>query len=123
MSDSESQSRGVAPLSVEADLSVVIDGGEAKIESTGQRLVVRFPTLTDAMRAFRSRRPAAGTELSTLLTVTDLSVEIRARDRIVAVAGVDARPGLLSRLLDLESIEVRLDGVAGAVVAEAVSLV
>ncbi len=114
---------GVAPLSVESDLSLAINGGEADVESTGRRLIVSFHSVPDAMRALRGRPANAEDELSALLAVTDLTVEVRARDRIVAVAGANARPGILSDLLDISPVELRLGGVLGAVGAEAKSLV
>lgn len=123
MSSSDSRPAGVAPLSVETDLSLAIDGGEADVESTGRRLIVSFHSVPDAVRALRGRPADAEDELSALLAVTDLTVEIRARDRILAVAGPDTRPGVLSNLIDVSPVELRLGGAVGAVVAEAKALV
>lgn len=114
---------GVAPLSVETDLSLAINGGEADVESTGRRLIVSFHSVPDAVRALRDRPTDTADELSALLAVTDLTVEVRAHNRILAVAGPDARPGVLSNLLDVSPVEVRLGGALGAVVAEAKALV
>lgn len=118
MTEPDSEPSGVAPLAVEADLSLAIDGGEARVESTGQRLLVRFASVPDAMRALRGR-PTDGEGLAALLTATDLTVEVRVRDRTVAIAGADARPGRLSVLLGASPIEVRTGGLLGAVWAEA----
>jgi hypothetical protein len=109
----------VAPLSVEADLAVSIDGGEATVESAGRRVVVRFESVPDAMRALRGRPRDAEGELVTLLDATDLAVEVRIHDRIVAVAGPEARPGALARLLGVAPIEVRAGGLLGALGVEA----
>lgn len=122
MSDTGFAFEDLASLSVESDLSLAIDGGEASVESTGRRLLVSFPSVPDAMRVLRGRPPGADW-LPALLTATDLTVEVRVRDRIVAVAGADARPGPLSRLFGISPLEVRLCGVVGAVGVEATHLV
>jgi hypothetical protein len=118
VSDRESATP-VAPLSVEADLALSIDGGEATVESAGRRLVVRFESVPDAMRAFRGRPGGPEDGLPELLRATDLTAEVRVRDRIVAVVGPDARPGTLSRLLGVAPVEVRAGGLLGAVGVEA----
>jgi hypothetical protein len=123
VSDPEHVPRGVAPLSVETDLSLAIGGGRADVESTGQRLLVRFHSIPDAVRAFRGRPADAGDALPALLTATDLTVEVRVRDRTVLVAGAGARAGPLSRLLGIDPAEVRIGGVVGALGAEARRLV
>lgn len=111
-----------APLSVETDLTITVDGVEAAVDSTGERLLVRFRSLSDAFRALRKRPSGGEKPLGALLTATDLTAEIRVRDRIVAVAGADARPGVVSRSLGFDPIEVRIDGMLGAVGAEAAAL-
>jgi hypothetical protein len=108
-----------APLSVATDLTVRINGAEATVESTGERLLVQFRSLPDALRATRRRPDGIGTTLTALGRTTDLTVEARVRDRVVAVAGADARPGVVSRLLEVDPVELRLGGVVGAVGAEA----
>ena len=109
----------VVPLSVEADLTATVDGVEAEIKSTGERLLVQFQSLSDAFQAARSRPEGGEGPLVSLLTATGLTVEIRIRDRIVAVAGADAHPRLVSRLLGIDPIQVRIGGAVGAVGAEA----
>jgi hypothetical protein len=121
VSDAESATGTLAPLSVESDLSVAINGGQAEVESTGRRLLVRFRSLPDAMRAARGKPSDAGS-LQALLVATDLTVEVRARDHTVAVAGADARPGAVSRLLGVAPVEVRISGALGALGAEAAAL-
>lgn len=108
-----------APLSVATDLTLGINGAEATVESTGERLLLQFRSLPDALRATRGQPAGVATTLTEVLQTTDLTVEARVRDRIVAVAGADARPGVVSRLLEVDPVEVRVGGVLGAVGAEA----
>jgi len=112
-----------APLSVATDLTVRVNGAEATVESTGERLLLQFRSLPDALRAVRGQPAGGATSLTALLHTTDLTVEARVRDRIVAVAGADARPGLVSRMLEVDPVEVRVGGVLGAVGAEAAAAV
>jgi len=105
-----------APLSVVTeDLTLSVDGVDLDVRSTGDRLFVEVATVRDAVRVARrlpndgdARGPAA------LLTATDLTAEVRVRGRTVAVVGGDARPGLLSRKLDVAPAEVRLAGALAA---------
>jgi hypothetical protein len=108
----------VAPLSVATDLTVTIDGAAARIESTGERLLVGFGSIPEAFRGLRGLPAGAEDSVAAVLTTTDLTVEVRVRDRTVAVGGADARPGALSRSLGVAPFEVRLGGVLGAVGAE-----
>jgi len=107
-----------APLSVEADLVIRINGATAELESTGERLLVQFESVPDTLRAVQSQPRELVSSLTAVLQTTDLTVEIRARNRIVAVAGANARPGLVSRFIGVDPIEVRLSGTVGAVSAE-----
>ena len=107
-----------APLSIATDLTLTVDGVELTVESTGERLFAEVSSLADAVRVVRSLGgvPDGGADqLSTLLTTTDLTLEIRVRDRTVAVVGTGARPGSLSRGLGVDPVEVRLGGVFGVV--------
>lgn len=110
------------PLTVETDLTLTVDGVEVAVESTGERLLVSFASVPDAVRVAR-HSPEPSTQLDRLLGMTDLTVEIRVRGRIVAVTGADARPGVLSQLLEVPSVEFRLGGSVGAVGAEAIAVV
>jgi hypothetical protein len=103
-----------APLSVAADLTLSMNGAEATVRSTGERLFVEFPSLSAALRALRGL-PDRENELAALLRTTDLTVEVRVRDRTVAVVGAGARPGVLSRRLGVDPVEARVGGVLGAV--------
>lgn len=109
---------GVTALTVEADLTVSINGAEVVVTSTGQRILVQFDSLPDAVRAFRDRPVGWQRFLTGLDSPGDITVEFRIQDRIVAVAGTESQPGLVSRLADLGHLEVRISGLLGAVYAE-----
>lgn len=119
MSDVPEDAAPVA-LTVETDLTLTVDGVDIDIESTGERLLVSFASVPDAVRVAR-RSPEPTTQLDRLLAMTDLTVEVRVRGRIVAVTGADARPGVLSQLLEVPSVEFRLGGSIDAVGAEVIA--
>jgi hypothetical protein len=106
-----------APLSVATDLTLTIDGTDARVTSTGERVFVEFASVADAVRAFRASgaSEARTNRLATLLRTTDLTVEVRVHGRTVAVVGTDARPGVVSQRLGVAPAEVRLGGGLGAV--------
>jgi hypothetical protein len=105
----------LAPLSVETDLSLTVNGAEAAVRSTGERLFVEFESASDAFQALRGLPDggAGADQLTALLRTTDLTAEVRVRDRTIAVLGSDARAGPLSRRLGVAPAEVRLGGVLG----------
>jgi hypothetical protein len=111
VSDTESPR---APLSITTDLTLAVNGVEANVDSTGERAFVRFRTLSDALRAARGQSGGLPTVVDELLSTTDLTVEVRARDRTLAVFGAGARPGVVSRLVGVDPVELRLAGVIGA---------
>ncbi|SFR69389.1 hypothetical protein SAMN04487947_3609 [Halogeometricum rufum] len=113
MSDSETEAR--APLTVQTDLTLSVDGRPVDVSSTGERLFVEFPSLSAAVRAFARSPPTARRRLHELLTTTDLTVELRVRDRTVALVGAEARPGGLSKRAGVAPVELRVGGVFGAV--------
>ncbi len=93
-------------LSVTADLSVSIDGIDITVGTVDDRIRVQLPSLGAGVRLLRSehdRLPA----LSRVLSEADLTAEIRVGTTVIAVAGREAAPGLLSELLSLDRIEVR----------------
>ena len=104
-----------APLSVATDLTLTVNGAQAAVRSTGERLFVEFSSLSDALRALGGVPGGEADRLTDLLRTTDLTVEVRVRDRTVAVAGTEAHPGTVSRRLGVDPIEARLGGVLGAV--------
>lgn len=115
MSDRTDAATQRAPLSVATDLTLTIDGAQADVRSTGERLFVEFASLPAAVRALRGTPLARSDDLAELLATTDLTVEVRARDRTLAVLGSGARPGILSRQVDVDPAELRLGGVLAAV--------
>ncbi|QIB76023.1 peptide ABC transporter ATP-binding protein [Halogeometricum borinquense] len=104
----------VAPLSVATDdLTLTVAGVTMPVRSTGDRLFVEVPTLRSAVRVARAVNtvPSGPTRL---LTVTDLTTELRVRGRTVAVFGAHARPGPLARELGIAPAEFRLGGALAA---------
>ncbi len=115
--------RAIDPLSIETDLTIGLDGIEADVDSTGERLLVQFRSVPDALQALRQAPDGEQDRLAALLTAMDLTAELRVRNRIVAVAGADARPNALSGLVGVDPIEVRIGGALGAVCAEAGAII
>lgn len=106
-----------APLSVETDLTLTVEGREASVRSTGDRLFVEFGSLADALGALGASDATDPrlARIDRVLETTDLTVEVRVRDRTVAVLGAAARPGVVSRRLGVAPVELRLGGALGAV--------
>ena len=100
---------------MDADLTIEVAGTQADVRSVGERVFVMFPSLLGAVQAFRRLPDGSEERLSELLSRTDLTVEFRVRDRTVVVSGAGARPGLLSELLGVETVEIRMSGIFGAV--------
>lgn len=105
---------GAAPLSVQTDLTLTVDGTRIPLRSTGDRLFLEVPNLQTALRIARDGEGLRD-RLSRLLTLTDLTVEVRVRGATVAVAGADAHAGALARELGVDPVEVRLGGGLAAV--------
>jgi hypothetical protein len=104
-----------APLAVETDLELTIDGTRADVRSTGDRLFVEFPSLRAVARASRTAPPKRFETIADLLAVTGLTVEVRSRDRTVAAIGTHAPAGPLSRWLGTAPAHVRPAGLVAAV--------
>ncbi|MFT4923594.1 MAG: hypothetical protein ACI8XM_002822 [Haloarculaceae archaeon] len=104
-----------APLSVETDLELSIDGIRPDVGSTGDRLFVDFPSLSAAETAMRGLPQGSVGELTELLAATDLTVEVRSRGRTVTAIGADATPGPLSQRLGFAPAQVRVAGIVAAV--------
>lgn len=104
-----------APLTVETDLELTIDGARAAVHSTGDRLFVEFPTLSAATTALQSLPREGTTEFAALLAETDLTLEVRSRGRTILVMSPDAPPGPLSRWLGAAPGQVRAAGLLAAV--------
>lgn len=103
-----------APLNVETDLDLTIDGVRTDVSSTGDRLFISFASLRAAGTALGGLPQVKLPELSALLAETDLTVEIRARDRTVFALGAEATAGPLSQRLGVAPAQVRLAGLVAA---------
>jgi hypothetical protein len=118
-----SDSDTATPLTVETDIDVSVAGRPVDVDSTGDRLLVAFPTLETARIAARAGGSSRIRAAADTLATADLTVEIRVRDRTVLVVGAAARPGFLSRQLDLTPAEFRLGGALGVLGRELGALV
>lgn len=112
-----------APLVVETDLDVSVAGRPVDVESTGDRLLVGFPTLETARIAARAGGPSRIRAAANTLAATGLTAELRVRDRPVLVVGDAASPGVLSRRFDIAPAEFRLGGALGVLGRELGALV
>lgn len=113
--------RGTPPLTVAADLTLTVGDAEATLRSAGERLFLEFPSLVAAVKAFRSVPVAERRHLHGALTAADLALEIRARNRTLAVLGVGATPGPLAHQFGLAPAEIRLCGPLSAAWAGALA--
>ncbi|WP_302080878.1 hypothetical protein [Salinibaculum rarum] len=107
-----------APLSVETDLELTIDGTDVDVQSTGDRLFVEFPSLSGVVHAARTVPRSRTEEVTATLTATALTVEVRSRGRTIAALGADAPAGPVSRWLGIAPAQIRVGGLAGAVSEE-----
>ena len=99
-----------APLSVAADLTLSVDGTEATVQSTGERLFVEIPSVVSAVELLNGLPATELRHLHEVLTTTGLALEVRTHQRTVAVLGAGARPGMLSRQLGVFPLELRFWG-------------
>jgi hypothetical protein len=86
------------PLDVSADLTVVVDGADIRVESYTDRITVAAPSLSAAVAVLRGLTgPDDGlggaldrtTGLGRLLAAADLTVLVRVRGREIARLGAD----------------------------------
>ncbi len=109
-----------APLSVETDLSLSVDGREIEVRSTGERLFLELPSVSVALQLLDDGEEFID-QLSTVLQFMDLTVEIRVREATVAVLGSGARVGPLSRELGVAPAEIRVGGAVAAAGREVIA--
>ena len=103
----ERLARSGPALSVTANLSVSVNDIDLAISTVGNRIRVQVPSVSAGFRLLRSEHKRL-LALSRVLSEADLTAEIRVGSSVIAVAGTDAAPGRLSRLLSLGPVEVRL---------------
>lgn len=103
-----------APLTVETDLDLTIDGSQIDVHSTGDRLYVEFPSLRAARTALTGLPPKRVSGVVSLLKETDLTIEVRSRNRTVLALGTDAPAGAVSRWLGAAPAQIRVAGLAAA---------
>ncbi|MFB6125951.1 MAG: hypothetical protein ABEJ79_01435 [Halolamina sp.] len=111
----------VAPLSIETDLDVRVDGYELTTRSTGDRLFVDLPSLRAAVAVARGGDVDQLPTVATALRQTDLTVEVRIREATVGLVGAEATPGELERELSLSALDLRIGGAVTAVGREVVA--
>lgn len=110
----ERLARSGPDLSVTANLSVTVDDIHLAISTVGDRIRVQVPSVGDGFRLFRSEHERLSA-FARVLSGADLTAEIRVGSSVIAVAGTDAAPGMLSQLLSLGPVEVRLRALVPAV--------
>jgi len=101
------------PLEVLADLQLSIDGEQIDIRGNGKTIVVDLPSLEAGQKLVTTGPLAIGDRQRSMervneaLSIAGLTVDVRLRGDTLARVGAGARPGGLSRLLRLGSIEIR----------------
>ena len=103
-----------APLDVFARLSLVNDDGkEISVRAEDEVITVTLPSLwvgCPVLKQFseRQRRQRLFGYAHAGLDRADLMVELHVSQRLIALIGPRARPGLLARLLGLGPVELRI---------------
>ena len=93
-------------LSVDANLTLTVDGTKLAVSASGDRIRIQIPSVRAAVALFgseRQRLPA----VSERLADTGLTAEVRIGDAVVALLGEAATPGRLSNSIWGESVEIR----------------
>jgi hypothetical protein len=93
-------------LSVDANLTLTVDGTKLAVSASGERIQVQVPSVRAAASLFgseRQRLPA----VSGTLADNDLTAEIRIGDAVVALLGAAASPARLSRAIWGDAVEIR----------------
>lgn len=101
------------PLEVVADLQLAVDGEPISVEANGKRIIVNLASLEAGRRVLESyplsgnRRLTPTDRLQEVLKIGGFTLDVRLQGETVARIGSGARPGRLSRILNLKGIEVR----------------
>jgi hypothetical protein len=112
------------PLEVVADLQLAVDGEPISIEANGKRIIVDLASLEAGRRVLDSYPFSGGwgrqpmDRLREVLDIGGFTVEVRLRGEMIARMGKGARPGRISRVFNLEDMEVRLTPSLRAVARE-----
>jgi len=99
-------------LSVLADLSLALDGEDIAIRGDGDRVIVDLPSVQAGRALLRAgpfsppERRAGLVRLNTVLRETELTVDVRYAGATVVRLGAAAQPNAVTRLLNLEGVEV-----------------
>ncbi|WP_181685215.1 peptide ABC transporter ATP-binding protein [Halorhabdus salina] len=109
----EGLARSGPDLSVTANLSVTVENIDLAISTVDDRIRVQVPSVRAGFRLLRREHERLPV-LSGVLSEAGLTAEIRVGNAVIAVAGTDAAPDRLSRLLSLGTVEVRLRGLVPA---------
>ena len=90
-------------LDVAGNLEIDFDGSHGRLVADRQQLVLDLdqPTALTAILDLRSLR-----DLAAVLARADLTLHVRSGDRLLILAGRDAKTGILSRLLRLPHVQL-----------------
>lgn len=104
-----------APLRVETDLDLRIDGNQANVGSNGDRVFIDFGSLSAAKNVQSSLQPEFMPELFDLLTATDLTLELRSRGKTIMTIGSNATAGPISEGFGVAPAKIHIAGLIGSV--------
>ena len=90
-------------LDVAGNVEIDFDGSRGRLVADGQQLVLDLdePTTLAGMLDLRSLR-----DLAAGLARADFTLHVRSGDRLLLLAGRDAKTGILSRLLRLRRVQL-----------------
>lgn len=90
-------------LDVAGNVDIDFDGSRGRLVADGQQLVIDLdePTALPEFLDLRSLR-----DLAAGLVRADLTLHMRSGDRLLILAGRDAKTGILSRLLRLPRVQL-----------------
>ena len=105
-------------LDVVGQLMLEMGGSSARVEARDDTIVVELPGLRDGLAILKGQpggreRRRAILQIHQALTGAGLRLEARVGPRTVALLGVGARAGLISRLLGVAPLEIRAGGLIG----------
>jgi hypothetical protein len=105
----------MAPLRVETDLDLRIDGYQAEVGSNGAEIFIDFGSLSAANNVQRSLHPDLLPKLFAVLTATDLTLELRSRGKTIMTIGSTATAGPISKVLGVAPAQIHVAGLIGSV--------